>query len=581
VEESDKEKTRWGLAHGSPLLISILLIAFVVRFWGIGFGLPNTRCRPDEYIVVETALRFGTGDFNPHTFWYGTLYMYALFSLYVLYFLLGVVSGQYSSTADFLLECALKPTNVYLIDRCFVAVLGSATVVIVYLIAKNLFDRKTGLISSVFMALAYLHVRDSHFGVLDVPMTFLIMCSVLYIVRSYTDTSVRNYVIAGIFAGMATSLKYAGVLLSVPMCIVHVFNVLASYTGGGKVKLLLDKRVLLFGVALSCTFFLGTPYALLDYSKFFTDFSFSIGHVFEGHVMTLDKGWWHYLRFSLFYGLGWSLLFASIAGILVLIKRNPRKALVFCSFPMVYYILSGRGYTVFARYIIPVVPFLCITAAILVAVVDEKIGNWSRAGLRNVATCAMVMLIIWPSVYSVFQFDRLLSRKDNRLVAAAWVYDHIPPKSSIYQWGDWTYANVWLRPTLDDLKKELKERVAKGGQGILYQIMIKHWEQESIEGYNGWTYDDELKKFKFGNKVQDGLPDCIMIQESPLLPERKPPARIEALLQTSYGIKKSFEVVDIDDRENVYDQQDAFYLPFAGFGGIERPGPNIYIYERK
>jgi len=30
----------------------------------------------------------------------------------------------------------------------------------------------------------------------------------------------------------------------------------------------------------------------------------------------------------------------------------------------------------------------------------------------------------------------------------------------------------------------------------------------------------------------------------------------------------------------VYDQQDAFYVPFANFASVSRPGPDIQIYER-
>ena len=31
---------------------------------------------------------------------------------------------------------------------------------------------------------------------------------------------------------------------------------------------------------------------------------------------------------------------------------------------------------------------------------------------------------------------------------------------------------------------------------------------------------------------------------------------------------------------HVYDQQDAFYLPFDSFTGVERPGANFYIYRK-
>ena len=34
------------------------------------------------------------------------------------------------------------------------------------------------------------------------------------------------------------------------------------------------------------------------------------------------------------------------------------------------------------------------------------------------------------------------------------------------------------------------------------------------------------------------------------------------------------------DPTRVYDMQDAFFIPFAGFRGVERPGPNFLIYRK-
>jgi dolichyl-phosphate-mannose--protein O-mannosyl transferase len=192
----------------SVLLGGVLAVAAIVRFWGIYFGLPQTECRPDETYVIDIALRFGTGDFNPHTFIYPTLYMYVLFLLYAGYFLVGFAMGKYSSNSDFLLEYVLDPTSFYLIDRFLSALLGTATVLITYHLAKQFLDRKTAIISAFFLALAYLHVRHSHFGVLDVPVTFLIMCSAFFILRAHNDYTSRNYLLAGIFAGLAASTKY-------------------------------------------------------------------------------------------------------------------------------------------------------------------------------------------------------------------------------------------------------------------------------------------------------------------------------------------------------------------------------------
>gem|GEM_PF-7092759 len=47
------------------ILFLFIIIGCIVRYWGINFGLPHLDCRPDELVVVNIALKFGTGDLNP------------------------------------------------------------------------------------------------------------------------------------------------------------------------------------------------------------------------------------------------------------------------------------------------------------------------------------------------------------------------------------------------------------------------------------------------------------------------------------------------------------------------------------
>jgi hypothetical protein len=85
-------------------ILLILSVSLVVRLWGIGFGLPNTEALPDESFIVNIAIEFGTGDFNPHNFIYGTLYMYSLFILFGVYFVVGLTVGKYQSLQDFIIS---------------------------------------------------------------------------------------------------------------------------------------------------------------------------------------------------------------------------------------------------------------------------------------------------------------------------------------------------------------------------------------------------------------------------------------------------------------------------------------------
>ncbi len=566
------------------VLLIILVIAAIVRYWGIDFGLPHTEVRTDESVVVNIAIKFGTGDLNPHFFLYPTFYMYILFSLYVCYFVFGIITGKYRSTSDFEVEFIQDPTSFYLIARFFSAFLGTATVFITYKLAERLFNKKIAIISALFMSLAYLHVRDSHFGMTDVTMTFLITCSLLFIVKSYQDKTLKNYVMGGIFAGLAMSTKYIGILLLVPMSIAHFSNILDEKDK--KVALLLDKRMLFFTATLGFAFLVGTPFALLDSDAFIPHILRQTEITSRGvHTVFLGIGWWYHLRVSLFFGLGWSLLFASLAGILILAKTDLRKAMILFSFSLVYYVLIGKAQAVFVRYMIPIIPVLCITAAIFTVDISDKLARFfSKPHLKNMTTFLVAGLIILPSTYNVIKFDALLAKKDNRLIAAEWINKNIPGDSSIYQFGD-RAVKIQLDPTLESLEKQYETLMAEGDsretvEAKKLRVKIDCSRRENIRGYDQWMYHPASGEFTFNGDEKNGLPDYIIISKSPLVMYSKIPEGITKPLKTSYSLKKSFEVIDVSNKENLFDQQDAFYVPFIGFSDVQRPGPNIYIYEK-
>jgi hypothetical protein len=88
------------LSSASLLLGAILALAAIVRFWGIGFGLPHSQARPDETQIIDVALYFLRGDFQPPFYDYPWLYMWVLTSLYLVYYAWGVVAGAFQTLAD-------------------------------------------------------------------------------------------------------------------------------------------------------------------------------------------------------------------------------------------------------------------------------------------------------------------------------------------------------------------------------------------------------------------------------------------------------------------------------------------------
>jgi hypothetical protein len=282
------------------------------------------------------------------------------------------------------------------------------------------------------------------------------------------------------------------------------------------------------------------------------------------------------------FGLGWALFFAALIGAFILIRTQPKKAAILLAFPLIYYVLVGKGALAMVRYMTPMIPFACITASVCVVSLRDRISKDVESRFVKTAIVLFLSTItILQSAHTVIQFDSLLSKKDNRLIAEEWVREHVPVNSSIYQTGA-RYGHLNLYP-LQYLEQQKQEAIAKGRipWSQLFQSRINYLKKTNFKEYKEWVYDIDSQSFQFNNQPQDALPDYIIRQDYPVLvADTKLPEKVEEALKKFYKPKQFFEVIQADNHKNWFDQADAFYLPFSGFKDIQRPGPNISIYEK-
>lgn len=92
---------------------------------------------------------------------------------------------------------------------------------------------------------------------------------------------------------------------------------------------------------------------------------------------------------------------------------------------MFFYVIGSRS-LVFGRYVLPLVPFVCLFAAVaLVAVVDALMRPARRdRRIAGVLWTAGVLALTWmPSVTAVRWLDQQ-KRPDTRQLAADWLHDN-------------------------------------------------------------------------------------------------------------------------------------------------------------
>jgi len=560
-------KSRW------LLLVAILLIAASVRFIGINFGLPYaTGARPDELLIIRHTLPLGTGDLNPHYFEYPSFFLYFLFILYAILFLLGKVLGWFLSAADFAATVLLNPSPLILIARLTSAVLGTLTVYIIYHTFRDT-DEDVGIISSALFSLTYFHVQQSHFGTTDVPLLFFGMLSFLFAYRVFRKGKMKDGIASGVFAGLAASTKYNGVLFLIPLIVASLFQLNRC-----TVKQSLGKIILPI-IASGVSFFLFSPFILLDFSTFRSDFIKGSNRLIEGTVIEIGRGWVNFIKISLYHGVGLPLLLFSLLAIIYLLIKRTKLAIFLVSFPLIYYLVMGVVRAVYVRYALPIVPFLCIISAFFLHDLFRNL----KGIIKPIVLTIVILILLSVSIQNIIGYLTAITKQDTRSLAVKWIIKNIKENSTV----GWV-GSAWSVPNLPFSAKEIDSRFTETRVGFsLPPKILKNMKTKvGNTGYRILRYDaekadtDSLRFFKI-DQIHPRNIKCLVVTSYPDLPFGKVPKEISTLLldTTQYFPRIQFNPFQKEKPKLVMDKQDASYQPFANFGDVKRPGPLVSIYR--
>ena len=307
-----------------------MLVATVLRFWSLDWQLPYLLHNDERGYISTAMIMWAHGDANPHHFVNPSV----LFYIDAIFF--NLFGGSRSESFRIFLETFGRqfwdPNGVYLValaSRSFVATLGVSTVAAAYLAAKELFGKQTGFFASLFLAVSFLHVRNSHYGTTDIPATALATFSFLFAARIYRTGHLSDYILAGVLGGLATSTKYNAGMFVLPILAAHLARQKGIGLQGASTRFTARNRMvaknrlcaeLWIHLPLVASFFISgiafvmaTPFSLLDWGAFSRDFRAQYGYGSSpwGTQDALPT-WWMQLA-TLVHGFGLvPLIFASI-----------------------------------------------------------------------------------------------------------------------------------------------------------------------------------------------------------------------------------------------------------------------------
>jgi hypothetical protein len=417
-------------------LLLILVVAFVLRFVGIWYGLP-AMYNSDEPSIVGYALSFGAKKSLEPTFMeYPTFYFYFLFVVYGIYFLVGNAIGIYNSILDFGASYFLNPTGLFLVGRFVSAILGTLTVLMVFQIGQRFFSRKIGFFSALIIALSFTHVSRSHWVLLEAGVGFLSALALYLILRYYENPSTKRNFFAGLISGLAISTKYNVGFIFVPLFLASIYICKKDVK-----KLFVNLG--LSGASLVFGFLLGSPYWLFSFASFF---NYSIKYTFShvtygvvGHITSIPFLW----PFWELVVKDWTVGFLLLAGFIYVLFIRERKQILLFSFALPTLLYIGSWASADIHYAVPIYPALAILAAVFLNDIIQHLPN------RALKITVAFLLLITP-IIKIVHYDIRLTQKDTRAFAEEWIESNIPDGSVI------GYENYVYGPNLFDPSRFLK-----------------------------------------------------------------------------------------------------------------------------
>lgn len=412
-EPADANRARLGL-------VLALLAAALLRFWALPHGVPFSVQVDEPEVMLRAVRMMKTGDLNPHFFDYPTLYMYVQALVATARFLAGAMRGEWASLAQ------APPEAFYVWGRAVTAIMGTATVWVLYRVATR-WGRSTALLAAVMFAVMPLHVRESHFVLTDVPVTFFVTVTLLLSLRAHERATWPAFALAGAAAGLAAGTKYNGaVAVLVPLLCCVMTPAVRPSRGIAILSTL---------AGMSAAFLAAAPYTLIDLPVFLNQFA-RLSAEYRTVWPGVDPVWLIYLK-HLRNALGWPGSVIVLAGLAVGAWRaatgpSRLKWIVTMVFPLFYFRFISNQNIVYGRYLLPLLPFLSLLgAAAVVRAVDQLRHTRLTSPARRWAILALTLVSVAPPAYTSIAFDASAARVWTTEQAYGWMLRSIPKGSKV------------------------------------------------------------------------------------------------------------------------------------------------------
>ena len=281
-----------------------------------------------------------------------------------------------------------------LLGRVVAASADTFTIMLVYLLGRQIGGLRVALLSAVFTMLSVQHIQQAHFGTFDSILTTCISASLFGLVRYLKTGQRQDIIVAGSLIGLAVGAKFSAIMLVIPAATAVVWSCGGHYRGRDKTRRAVEHGLLLVFSGL-LVFSFTNPFSLIEWREFFgsiarqsamvrglTDWPFvaqyrgTLPYIYQiGQQGRWLLGW--PLTVVAYGGMGWCLwgwmqhLRRRVYGV-----KTGQYSVLF-SWLIPYLVVTGAFVVKFPRYMLPALPVLFVFAGVGLC---DAMRLWPRFG---------------------------------------------------------------------------------------------------------------------------------------------------------------------------------------------------------
>jgi len=375
---------------------------------------------PDERTLIDAALALWNPLQPPLT-------VYGMLPLYLLRGSLSLFASLPPWSAEMLADPAIA-RQVYHVARTLSILVSCLTLVLIWWLGARLFDKWVAGLGALLAACAPLAIQLAHFYTVDGLFTLMSLAAFAALLVALENPDKRRYILCGILIGGTAAVRLNGLLLGGVLLIGHLLRQ-RSWRSLAQPHLWLAGGAALLTLAALQPFLVTQP-SLLQRVESTDDLAYAL-RIARGEVLVIwsladlhTLPYLHHWRHLWPQVVGWPLTLSFAAGIgYALWRREWRRdlILVWCG---IYFLTIGGLHAKPVRYLLPLLPFLCLLAA------DAGAAAIKSRRYRLVGALAGAAVLLYTTAYGL-AFASIYTREDSRIQAGRWIAAHLPTGSRI------------------------------------------------------------------------------------------------------------------------------------------------------